>query len=110
NFSGSLSLLELAALISKADLFISGDTGPLHIATAVGTPVAAIFGPSLWEQTGPFAPDDKKLLIRKSISCSPCWGTERRKRCKENLCLQNLTYEEVRDAIINKYGNNCQFL
>ncbi len=105
NFSGSLSLLELAALISKADLFISGDTGPLHIATAVGTPVTAIFGPSLWEQTGPFASDDKKLLIRKSTPCSPCWGTERRKRCKKNLCLQDLTYEEVRDAIMNKYGN-----
>jgi ADP-heptose:LPS heptosyltransferase len=68
--SGDLDLLELAALLQQLDLFITGDTGPMHLASTVGTPVVAIFGPSAPHRYAPTGPEDR--IVRVDLPCSPC--------------------------------------
>jgi lipopolysaccharide heptosyltransferase II len=63
-------LVVLAAVLEKLALFITGDTGPMHLASAVGTPVVAIFGPSLPTRYAPLSP--RSRLVRIDIPCSPC--------------------------------------
>ena len=68
--SGDLDLLELAALLQQLDLFITGDTGPMHLAATVGTPVVAVFGPSAPHRYAPTGPADR--IVRVDLPCSPC--------------------------------------
>ncbi len=63
-------LVVLAAVLERLALFITGDTGPMHLAAAVGTPVLAIFGPSLPTRYAPLSP--KSRIVRIDIPCSPC--------------------------------------
>jgi ADP-heptose:LPS heptosyltransferase len=63
-------LAVLAAVLERLALFITGDTGPMHLAAAVGTPVVAIFGPSLPTRYAPLSP--KSRVVRIDIPCSPC--------------------------------------
>lgn len=70
DLAGSLDLLTLAAVLERLDLFITGDTGPMHLATAVGTPVVAVFGPS---DPVRYAPrDERHRIVRIDLPCSPC--------------------------------------
>ena len=68
--AGDASLLELAALIERCDVFVTGDTGPMHVAAAVGTPIVAVFGPSEPRRYAPTGPTDR--VIRIDLPCSPC--------------------------------------
>lgn len=68
--SGETSLLTLAALLEAVTLFVTGDTGPMHLAQAVGTPIVAIFGPSDPQRYGPDGPVDR--IVRVDLPCSPC--------------------------------------
>jgi ADP-heptose:LPS heptosyltransferase len=68
--SGDIDLLELAALLQQMDLFVTGDTGPMHLASTVGTPVVAVFGPSAPHRYAPMGPDDR--TVRVDLPCSPC--------------------------------------
>jgi heptosyltransferase-2 len=68
--SGDLDLLELAALLRRMDLFITGDTGPMHLAAAVETPIVAVFGPSAPHRYAPAGPLDR--IVRVDLPCSPC--------------------------------------
>jgi heptosyltransferase-2 len=70
NLAGKTTVRELAALASWCDVFVTNDTGPMHVAAAVGVPVVAIFGPTDWVTTPPYC--DKWTLVRKPIECSPC--------------------------------------
>ena len=63
-------LVVLAAVLERMSLFITGDTGPMHLAAAVGTPVLAIFGPSLPTRYAPLSP--RSRIVRIDIHCSPC--------------------------------------
>lgn len=64
------SLLELAELVRRARLVVAADTGPLHLACAVGTPVVALFGPTDPARNGPFSPADE--VVRHTPPCAPC--------------------------------------
>ncbi len=66
NFIGKTNLLELAALDEMAALHISGDTGPLHIANAMKTPIIALFGPTLPDRSGPYGNPDADVLLAES--------------------------------------------
>jgi ADP-heptose:LPS heptosyltransferase len=68
--SGDIDLLALAAILEGLDLLVTGDTGPMHVAVAVGTPVVAIFGPSDPARYGPRGPRDR--VVRVDLPCSPC--------------------------------------
>lgn len=65
------TLLELAALARRARLVVAADTGPLHIACAVGTPVVALFGPTDPARNGPFDPSD--VVVSRRPPCFPCY-------------------------------------
>jgi lipopolysaccharide heptosyltransferase I len=94
---GKTSLKQLAALTQHCDIVVSGDTAPLHIAAAMGTPVVAIFGPGDPNRTGPYP--DKKIILWKNLECSPCF---QKKKCNYKLkCMQQITVEEVITAIQN---------
>lgn len=65
-----LDLLTLAAVLERLDLLVTGDTGPMHLAVAVNTPVVAVFGPSDPARYAPRGPYDR--VVRVSLPCSPC--------------------------------------
>jgi heptosyltransferase-1 len=66
------TLLDYVALARRARLVVAADTGPLHLACAVGTPVVALFGPTDPERNGPFARED--IVIRRTPACAPCYS------------------------------------
>ncbi|OED37223.1 hypothetical protein AB834_02020 [PVC group bacterium (ex Bugula neritina AB1)] len=91
DLTGSLSLKESAALLKRSLFFISGDTGPLHMAASVGCPVLGIYGPTNVRRTGPFQKD--AFLVQKHVDCQPCY----KKICplEHHQCMKDLTVEEV---------------
>jgi len=94
--AGILSLKQFAVLAKKLDLFITGDTGPLHIANSVGTKnIIAIFGPTDPEITGPF-PAKNAVVIHKWQGCKiPCYNF----KCKDNLCMKAVTPQMVMEEV-----------
>ena len=89
-----LSMGALVELLRKADLFIAGDTGPLHIAAMLRVPVVAIFGPKDPVVYRPWT--DTAILVRKDIQCSPCTKRE----CDHVSCIMEITVGEVFDAAV----------
>lgn len=90
NFCGKTSLKDLGALMQNFNLFISNDSGPAHLASALGISTLVIFGPTSAEAT---APRGKSVRIaRKDIDCRvPCYRLD----CPDNICLKSLSVEEV---------------
>jgi len=91
NLVGQTDVKTLAAVLKRCDLLISGDSGPMHLATAVGTPCVALFGSTDPAVTGPF--DDLSEALYKDLSCSPCGNHP---TCNGRYdCLRGITPEEV---------------
>lgn len=100
SLAGETSLRELACLYRKAALMVSTDSGPMHIAAAVGTPVLALFGPTNPACTGPYGKGHR--VLQKNLSCSPCFL----KKCASRKCMRLLSVEEVFHAageLLGKY-------
>lgn len=93
---GRTTVKHLAALSARAVLFVSGDTAPMHIAAAVGTPVVAIFGPAGPFNTGPWG--DGHRVITKGYECQPC-GQDGCDGSKRSDCLEDLTPGEVIEVV-----------
>ncbi|MFH1395571.1 MAG: lipopolysaccharide heptosyltransferase II [Candidatus Omnitrophota bacterium] len=96
NLAGLTNLSELAALFSKCDLVVSSDSGPLHLASAVGTVTIGIFGPTSHEITGPMG-IGKSIIIREDINCKiPCYEEQ----CtKDYICMKKVTVDKVFDTV-----------
>ena len=94
-FAGTLQIRQLAACIEKCDLFLTNDTGPMHIAAAVGTPTLALFGPGNHIRFQPLG--DAHTIIRHDVPCSPC--KQFTDKCKDNICMKQITVDEVWDSI-----------
>ncbi len=95
--AGKLDLLQLAAVLEECDLLVSGDTGPMHMAAAVGTRVLALFGAADPARTGPVGPGHI-VLTATGVSCVPC----RSRTCNHipsRACMDSLTVETVFAAI-----------
>lgn len=86
------SILELAALCRRSRLMVAGDTGPMHLAVAVGTPVVALIGPGRTWRTGPFNPEDKVVQHER-----PCPHPYQR-RCSDHFCM-DFSVEKVYQAV-----------
>ena len=87
-------LLNLAALLKRCHLVITNDTGPMHIAAAVGTPVVALFGSTNPATTGPLGKEHH--IVRKDVQCSPCL----KRSCPENhACMAFITVDEVERVV-----------
>lgn len=89
------SILELAALCQEARLMVAGDTGPLHLAVALGTPTVAIMGPSATWRNRPYTPDD--IVVRRNLPCSDCY----KRTCDKFICME-IPLEQVFDAVVER--------
>jgi len=96
DLTGKTNLKQLTALISRADVVVSADSGPLHLANAVGTPVIGIYGPTRPEVTGPRG-EGRAIILQRDIGCNrkPCYYLQ----CPQNLCMRAITVEDVQKAI-----------
>lgn len=93
--SGRTSVRELMAAVNRCAVFITNDTGPMHIAAAFGVPVVAVFGPTDWRTTAPFGTGH--ALVRQPVDCSPCLLRE----CPiDHRCMTRVTVDEVCQAAI----------
>jgi ADP-heptose:LPS heptosyltransferase len=100
DLSGEGDLLTVAAVIAQLDLFVTGDTGPMHLANAVGTPIVAVFGPSEPRRYAPRGTRD--TVVRIDLPCSPCNRIRRPPaRCVGHTpdCLAGIEVAEVLAAI-----------
>lgn len=89
DLSGRISILELAAILERADLFLGNDSGPMHLASATRTPTVAVFGPTDPLRTGPYNPLAR--VVRVHLDCMPCF----RRICERPRCMEDLTPQTV---------------
>ena len=96
NFTGETSLGQLGALMQKADIVVSADSGPMHIAAAVETRVIALFGPTSAAITGPY-PRENHIIIQKDVGCKiPCYDSS----CQDYRCMKAISVDEVMEKVI----------
>ncbi|MFC1704649.1 lipopolysaccharide heptosyltransferase II [Candidatus Omnitrophota bacterium] len=89
--AGKTTLTQLAAIMQRASLVISADSGPMHIACAVGTNVIALYGPTLPSVTGPYG-KNQTVILQKDTNCKlPCYDVS----CKEYRCMEAITVEDI---------------
>jgi heptosyltransferase-1 len=88
----TLSLTQLGEVYRHCDLYIGGDTGPMHIASLMGIPVVVIYGPTDPVLNEPFGPHRKVI---KNVGCNPC----RDRSCKKLKCLEVITVDDVFQAV-----------
>jgi heptosyltransferase-2 len=104
NLAGQTSVGEMAALIAAMDLLVSVDSGPAHIAAAIGTPLVVMWGPAIYEQTRPVATLGPVTIVRESVECAPCYGTPMMRACRRNICMERITPARVIEAIAATAG------
>ena len=94
--TGQTDLKQLIALMKRADVVVSSDSGPLHIANNVGSKVVGIFGPTRPEVTGPCG-SGRVTVLQKAVGCNrePCYYLS----CPDNICMQTVTVHEVMNEI-----------
>jgi lipopolysaccharide heptosyltransferase II len=99
SLTGHTSLPELAALLARCDLLVSGDSGPLHIACAVGTPVVGLYGPTDPQISGPLG--RRAVVLRQPIWCAPCYDASAVADCRfgNPVCMKTLPPEAVLVAV-----------
>jgi heptosyltransferase-2 len=98
--AGKTSVKQVAALIEQCDLLVCNDSGLMHTAVAVGTPVAAIYGPTDFRRTAPLG--NRHTVIRHELPCSPCFkleGDDQVQTCPHHDCLMTISTDEVLHAI-----------
>ncbi len=93
NLGGETTLTELACIYKDAFAVITTDSGPMHLAAALGTPVIALFGPTDPERTGPYGAGH--TVIRSNLPCSPCLL----KKCPTKQCMKEIMPEQVFAAV-----------
>jgi lipopolysaccharide heptosyltransferase II len=107
DLAGSIDLPLLAAVLERLDVFVTGDTGPMHVAAAVGTPVVGVFGPS---DPARYAPRDPiHQIVRVDLPCSPCNRIRQPpERCVGHTpdCLTGIDVEMVYRAVEKALGRS----
>lgn len=98
SFINKTDLRELCALTAAADVLVTGDSGPMHIATAVETPVLAMFGPTCREW-GFFPSGEKDRVIQLSMPCRPCSLHGSGSCPKGNACMTGITPERMLEEL-----------
>ena len=91
--AGKTSLRQLIIILGQAGLCVTNDSGPLHMANALGVPTVALFGPTDPTVTGPF--QQPSILIKKDV---PCWPCSYRECPFDHRCMMNIFPEEVLEA------------
>lgn len=83
NLTGKTSLKQLAYIIRRSSAFVGGDTGPMHLAVAVGTPVVALFGPTDPKRNGPYG--EGHMVLTAEADCVRCWQRKCDKKCMDTI-------------------------
>ena len=96
NLAGKTNIEELCANIGGCSLFITNDSGPMHVAAAYQVPTVAIFGPTKYKETSQWM-NEKSVIVRHEMDCSPCMKRE----CplKHHECMTTITASEVIEAV-----------
>lgn len=97
DLTGGTTLKELAHIIRRAEVFVGGDTGPMHLAAALGTAVVALYGPTDIVRNGPYGEGHVPLVV--SRECAGCWE---RKCGKGHDCLAAIDADEVFEAVARR--------
>jgi len=102
DLSGLVPLHQLPALLRAGTLFIGNDSAPIHVATAVNTPVIALFGPTRWEDWQPRRAHDRTLGI--AFPCRPCGHSRPDCPLGQDYCMKQISYEAVWAAIEERFA------
>ena len=95
--SGQTTVRELMAVTKRCDLFLTNDTGPMHIAAAFGVPVVAVFGPTDHRTTSPIG--ERHTIVRQPVDCAPCLLRE----CPiDHRCMTRVTVDDVHAAAVKQ--------
>jgi ADP-heptose:LPS heptosyltransferase len=97
---GKTSLLQMAEMIRRSQLFIGGCSAPLHMAAALHTPFVAFYGATLPEH---WAPRTKGITLNRKLDCSPCNGPMI--GCEEKTCMYEITVEKALEACQKMLGD-----
>lgn len=100
--SGATTIRELMVAIKRCRLLLTNDTGPMHIATAFGVPVTAIFGPTDWRTTSPYGQESG--IVRAPVDCAPCLLRE----CPiDHRCMTGVAADQAYETAVRQMrGNN----
>jgi lipopolysaccharide heptosyltransferase I len=103
NLCGETSLVEMGSLLQEMDLVITADSGPMHMAAAVGRPVLAVFGATDPKRTGPYG-EKHRVVALEGLDCRPCFSG----RCAryDLACLRDLPAERVLNAALEMLKAN----
>ncbi|NCB12482.1 MAG: lipopolysaccharide heptosyltransferase II [Erysipelotrichia bacterium] len=97
NLAGKTTIPELIEKIAGLDLFITNDSGPMHIAAAYKTKTVAIFGPTKFTETNQWNNDENGLIVTKNLECAPCM--KRSCPLKHHNCMKEITADDVLKAV-----------
>ncbi|MFO0773127.1 MAG: lipopolysaccharide heptosyltransferase II [Nitrospiraceae bacterium] len=102
-WSGRTSIRELMAISSVCGLYVTNDTGPMHLAAALGVPLVGVFGPTDSRTTSPFT--DAQAIVREPVDCAPCLLRE----CPiDHRCMTRVSVERVVDAADGLFSLSAQ--
>lgn len=103
--AGQTNIMQLVRLIDRVDLFVSNDTGPMHVGPAMGTPTIGLFGPNTPLRYRPFG--SGHMAIYKKVDCSPCINIHNGEvpECGNPECMENITVDDVWQKIELLAGN-----
>ena len=96
NVAGKTTIRQLMALLKRCNFLITNDSGPMHVAAALGVPLAAVFGPTDHSGTAPFT--SRAVIIRKETDCAPC----KLRECPiDHNCMTAVTADDVVDVVMH---------
>ena len=98
--AGKLPLRQIPALVKRFKVLVTGDTGIMHVAIAVGTPVVALYAVADWRRTGPYYDLERHRVIQKWKTCDPCIS----KKCEYQKCMENISVDEAYNAVNDIVG------
>lgn len=94
DLTGKTTMKQLTYILQKSQTFVGGDTGPMHLAAAVGTKIVTLFGPTDPKRNGPYGQQHKVLIV--PLPCQGCW----QRNCPKNIdCLASISPDEVYQAL-----------
>ena len=103
NLAGRTTVREMMALLSLCGFLVTNDSGPMHIAAALGVPLVAIFGPTDWRTTSPWT--RKAKIVRVDVDCSPCM---RRECDRGHECMLGVTSDMVVHAARDLFAESAR--
>lgn len=105
NLAGATSLGGLLALLQRAKLLVTNDSGPMHLADALGTKIVSLWGPSSPQSYGNWSP--RHRMIYRNVYCSPCLLLVDKPPCQgDNQCMKGIRVREVAEAALSVLGQS----